>query len=179
MTPNLSALVITSHIHDGYEMAKKHKVPQAIRDIIIQHHGTTLVAYFYHKAKETGKDESINESNFRYSGIKPTKREAAVVMLADSVEAAVRSMNDRTEGKIEGLVRKIIKGKLDDGQLDHCSLTLKDLDTISKAFVKTFGGFFHEREEYPSMRGEQSKFGSQIIETDNGAFRRQAMKGEE
>ena len=179
MTPNLSALVITSHIHDGYEMAKKHKVPQAIRDIIIQHHGTTLVAYFYHKAKEAGKDESINESNFRYSGIKPTTREAAVVMLADSVEAAVRSMNDRTEGKIEGLVRKIIKGKLDDGQLDHCSLTLKDLDTISKAFVKTFGGFFHEREEYPSMRGEQSKFGSQIIETDNGAFRRQAMKGEE
>ncbi|RXE59906.1 HD family phosphohydrolase [Acetivibrio mesophilus] len=152
MTANLSALVITSHIHDGNEMAKKHKIPLPIRDIILQHHGTTLVAYFYHKAKMAEKSENVEEENFRYDGIKPTTKEAAVVMMADSVEAAVRSMTDKTEGKIEGLIRKIIKDKLDDGQLDHCSLTLKDLDNIAKAFMKVFSGVFHAREEYPEVR---------------------------
>ena len=101
MTPNLSALVITSHVRDGYEMAKKYKIPLAIRDIILQHHGTTLVAYFYHKAKKCDKMENVGEANFRYDGVKPSTREAAVVMLADSVEAAVRSMTDKTEGKLK------------------------------------------------------------------------------
>jgi putative nucleotidyltransferase with HDIG domain len=160
MTPNLSALVIISHARDGYEMAKKYKIPLAIRDIILQHHGTTLVAYFYHKAKKCEKMENVTEASFRYDGVKPASREAAVVMLADSVEAAVRSMTDKTEGKIEGLIRKIIKDKLDDGQLDHCSLTLKDLDTIAKAFVKTFGGFFHEREVYPAMKDTANRLKS-------------------
>lgn len=160
MTPNLSALVIISHARDGYEMAKKYKIPLAIRDIILQHHGTTLVAYFYHKAKKCEKMENVTEASFRYDGVKPASREAAVVMLADSVEAAVRSMTDKTEGKIEGLIRKIIKDKLGDGQLDHCSLTLKDLDTIAKAFVKTFGGFFHEREVYPAMKDTANRLKS-------------------
>ena len=154
MTANLSTLVITSHIRDGVEIAKKYRIPLVIRDIIIQHHGTTLVAYFYHKAKNVEKDESVVESNFRYDGEKPSTKEAAVVMLADSVEAAVRSMPDKTEGKIEGLVRKIIKDKLDDGQLDHCNLTLKDFDNIAKAFMKVFGGYFHAREEYPDVKRE-------------------------
>lgn len=154
MTANLSTLVITSHVHDGVEIAKKYRIPLVIRDIIIQHHGTTLVAYFYHKAKNVEKEEGINEANFRYDGEKPSTKEAAVVMLADSVEAAVRSMTDKTEGKIEGLVRKIIKDKLDDGQLDHCNLTLKDLDNIAKAFMKVFGGYFHAREEYPEIKKE-------------------------
>lgn len=152
MTANLSALVITSHIHDGNEMTKKYKIPLPIRDIILQHHGTTLVAYFYHKAKKTEKAENVEEANFRYDGVKPTSKEAAVVMMADSVEAAVRSMTDKTEGKIEGLIRKIIKDKLDDGQFDHCSLTLKDLDNIAKAFMKVFSGVFHAREEYPDIK---------------------------
>ncbi|HOM01440.1 MAG TPA: HDIG domain-containing protein [Acetivibrio sp.] len=155
MTANLSTLIITSHIHDGNEMAKKYKIPLPIRDIILQHHGTTLVAYFYHKAKVTEKSENVGEENFRYDGVKPTTKEAAVVMLADSVEAAVRSMTDKTEGKIEGLIRKIIKDKLDDGQLDHCSLTLKDLDSIAKAFIKVFSGVFHAREEYPDIKKKE------------------------
>lgn len=152
MTANLSTLVITSHIHDGIEIAKKYRIPLIIRDIIIQHHGTTLVAYFYHKAKNVEKDEAVSEANFRYDGEKPSTKEAAVVMLADSVEAAVRSMPDKTEGKIEGFVRKIIKDKLDDGQLDQCNLTFKDLDNIAKSFVKVFGGYFHAREEYPDLK---------------------------
>lgn len=154
MTANLSTLVITSHTGDGAELAKKNKVPLVIRDIISQHHGTTLVAYFYHKAKKGDKGETVKPENFRYAGPKPSTKEAAVVMLADSVEAAVRSMIDKTEGKIEGLIRKIIKEKLDDGQLDLCELTLKDLDNIAKAFMRVLSGFFHEREEYPEIKAK-------------------------
>ncbi len=152
MTANLSTLVITSHTRDGVELAKKYKIPAPIRDIIMQHHGTTLVVYFYHKAKQCNKEGTVNEENFRYEGPKPTTKEAAVVMLADSVEAAVRSMTDKTEGKIEGLVRKIIKDKLDDGQLDLCPLTLKDLDVIANSFMKVLSGLFHEREKYPEIK---------------------------
>lgn len=167
MTANLSTLVITSHVRDGVEIAKKYRIPLVIRDIIVQHHGTTLVAYFYHKAKNVEKDESVEEANFRYDGEKPNTKEAAVVMLADSVEAAVRSMPDKTEGKIEGLVRKIIKDKLDDGQLDHCSLTLKDFDNIAKAFMKVFGGYFHAREEYPDLKKEAKNPNTQDETTES------------
>ncbi|MGI6778672.1 MAG: HD family phosphohydrolase [Acetivibrionales bacterium] len=152
MTPSLSTLVITSHTSDGVQIAKRYKIPMMIRDIISQHHGTTLVAYFYHKAKKGEKGDAIDQNDFRYEGPKPSSKEAAVVMLADSVEAAVRSMADKTEGKIEGLVRKIIKDKLDDGQLDLCDLTLKDLDDIAKSFMKVFSGYFHQREQYPNVK---------------------------
>lgn len=156
MTANLSTLVITSHTQDGVDMAQKHKIPLAIREIINQHHGTTLVAYFYHKARKGEKGEDVKSESFRYDNPKPTSKEAAVVMLADSVEAAVRSMIDKTEGKIEGLVRKIIKDKLDDGQLDQCNLTLKELDSIAKSFMRVLSGLFHEREEYPEIKARPS-----------------------
>ncbi|MGE5614874.1 MAG: HD family phosphohydrolase [Bacillota bacterium] len=155
MTPNLSSLVITSHTSDGVELAEKYKIPLAVRNIISQHHGTSLVAYFYYKAKKADKNDSVRIEDFRYPGPRPTTREAAVVMLADSVEAAVRSMVDKTEGKMEGLIRNIIKDRLDDGQLDLCDLTLKDLDLIAKAFIRVFGGYFHEREEYPEVKARQ------------------------
>ncbi|MCR4435593.1 MAG: HDIG domain-containing protein [Clostridiales bacterium] len=158
MTANLSTLVITSHTRDGVELAEKYKIPLAVRNIISQHHGTTLVAYFYHKAKKGEKGEEVKQENFRYEGPKPSTKEAAVVMLADSVEAAVRSMVDKTEGKIEGLVRKLIKDKLDDGQLDMCDLTLKDLDEIAKGFMRVFSGFFHEREEYPEIKEKMKEY---------------------
>ena len=157
MTANLSTLVITSHTGDGAELARKNNVPLVIQDIIKQHHGTTLVAYFYHKAKMNEKGETVKLENFRYEGPEPSSKEAAVVMLADSVEAAVRSMMDKTEGKIEGLVRKIIKEKLDDGQLDLCDLTLKDLNSIAKAFMRVLSGFFHEREEYPEVKKPENE----------------------
>ncbi|NMA64951.1 MAG: HDIG domain-containing protein [Clostridiaceae bacterium] len=151
LTPNLSTLVITSHAKDGEELALKYRLPKVIRDIIIQHHGTTLVAYFYHKAKQGEKGEEIKEESFRYEGPKPQSREAAIVMLADSVEAAVRSLPDKTQGKIEGLIHKIIKDKLDDGQLDRCDLTLKDLGIIEDSFVQGLSGVFHERLAYPEL----------------------------
>lgn len=155
MTPNLSTLVITSHTTDGAEIAEKYKVPLAVRNIISQHHGTTLAAYFYYKAKKADKGDNIKQEDFRYPGPRPTTKEAAVVMLADSVEAAVRSMVEKTEGKMEGLIRSIIKDKLDDGQLDLCDLTLRDLDMIAKSFMHVFGGYFHEREEYPEMKASK------------------------
>ena len=99
--------------------------------------------------------EEVKEENFRYKGPKPSTKEAAVVMLADSVEAAVRSMTDKTEGKIEGYIRKIIKDKLNDGQFDLCNLTLKDMNNIAKAFMRVLSGYFHEREEYPKQDSDK------------------------
>ncbi|HOV25436.1 MAG TPA: HDIG domain-containing protein [Pseudobacteroides sp.] len=157
ITANLSTLIITSHVSDGIELADKYKLPNAIKDIIKQHHGETLVAYFYHKAKTVEKADDVKMEHFRYQGPKPKTKESAVVLLADSVEAAVRSMTDKTEGKIEGFVRKIIKDKLDDGQLDQCNLTLRDLDTIAVAFMKVLSGFFHAREKYPDIKSISNK----------------------
>lgn len=149
IAPSLSTLIITSHIKDGVELAREQKLPQLIVDIIEQHHGTGLVSFFYHRALENDRNETVLESDFRYEGPKPQSREAAVVMLADSVEAAVRAVQRPTMGRIEGLVRKIIKEKLNDGQLDECDLTFKDLDVIANSFVRVLSGIFHTRIEYP------------------------------
>lgn len=157
MTANLSTLVITSHTKDGEEIAKANKIPLVIRNIIREHHGTTLVAFFYHKAINNDKLQSVKPEDFRYEGPKPQSKEAAVVMLADCVEAVVRSITEPTEGKIEGTVRKIIKEKLEDGQLDLCDLTLKDLDIIARAFLRVLSGFFHERIQYPEINLKDEK----------------------
>ncbi len=172
ITANLSTLVITSHINDGVELAEKYKIPQVIKDIIKQHHGNTLVAYFYHKAKTGERGEEVKQENFRYQGPRPATKEAAVVMLADSVEAAVRSMADKTEGKIEGLIRKIIKDKLDDGQLDLCNLTLRDLESITQGFMRVMSGFFHGRESYPEIKAMDKNLklsGKEGVSRLNGA----------
>ncbi|MEW8956084.1 HD family phosphohydrolase [Clostridium sp.] len=158
ITPNLSTLIITSHVKDGLEMAKEHNLPKVIQDIIVQHHGTTLVKYFYYMAKNNAENpESIKEEDFRYPGPIPQTKEAGIVMLADGVEAAVRSIKDPTQGKIEEMVNNIIKDKLNDGQLDHCDLTLKDLDRIRKAFLNTLNGIYHRRIEYPTESKKQNK----------------------
>lgn len=175
MTPNLSSLVITSHTKDGLEIATKYKVPHVIKDIIMQHHGTTLVAYFYHKALKAADGDAIKQENYRYEGPKPQTKEAAVVMLADSVEAAVRSMTDRTEGKIEALIRKIIKDKLDDGQLDLCQLTLTDLNTIANSFMRVLSGYFHAREQYPEINSSIKK---DIFIEENGEYNKEQVTSE-
>lgn len=149
ITPNLSALVITSHVKDGVEIAKKNKLPSAVVKIIEEHHGNTLVAYFYHKALNSEGTEAVEEGKFRYPFNKPQTNEAAIVMLADSVEAYIRSLSEPTQDQVEQGVRKIIKDKLNDSQLDNCDLTLKDLEMISRAFVKVLAGIFHDRIEYP------------------------------
>ncbi len=157
LAPSLSTLILTSHVKDGVEMAKEHKLPQGVIDIIEQHHGTGLVTFFYHKALENEKNENIDEEDYRYDGPKPQSKEAAIVMVADGVEAAVRSLQNPTPGRIEGLVRKIIKEKLMDGQFDESDLTFKDLDLIANSFVKILTGIFHTRIEYPDIAKEMER----------------------
>jgi putative nucleotidyltransferase with HDIG domain len=150
ISPNLSTLIITSHIKDGLEMAQKANLPQVIQDIIYQHHGNSLVSFFYQQAeKNRDSKEVVREENFRYEAPIPQTKEAAIIMIADAVEAAVRSLSRPAVGRVEAIVRKIIKDKLNDGQFDQCDLTLKDLDTIAVALVKILSGIYHTRIEYP------------------------------
>ncbi len=149
ISPSLSTLIITSHVRDGVDLAQQYHLPPAIIDIVRQHHGTSLVSYFFSRATENGRAEEVVEEDFRYEGPRPQTREGAVVMLADSVEAAVRSLSKPTPGRIETLVRKIIKDRLDDGQLNSSDLTLRDLDAIASSFVRVLSGIFHPRIEYP------------------------------
>lgn len=154
LSPTLSALIITSHVKDGLETAQEYRLPASITGFIAQHHGTTLLSFFYNKALESGDEKKTDEASFRYEGPRPQTREVAIVMLADCAEAAVRSMPRPTPGKIEGLIRQIIKDKLSDGQLDECDLTLKDLDKIAAAFSRVLTGIFHTRIEYPDKLKE-------------------------
>ncbi|MFU0825389.1 HD family phosphohydrolase [Clostridium sp.] len=151
INPNLSTLIITSHVKDGIEIAKEYKLPKVIRDAIEQHHGTSLVKYFYVTAKNNSeRPEEIKEEDFKYSGPKPNSKENAILMLADGVEAAVRSISEPTKGKVQEMVNNIIKARLNEGQLDNCDLTLKDLDKIRAAFLKALSGIYHQRIEYPT-----------------------------
>ncbi|MDD2586936.1 MAG: HDIG domain-containing protein [Syntrophomonadaceae bacterium] len=149
IAPALSALIITSHVKEGVELAREAHLPQVIIDFIEQHHGTGLAKYFYSRALEEDREGIISEESFRYEGPKPQSKEVALVMLADSVEAAVRSLDAPTQTKIESMVRKIIRDKLNDGQLELCDLTFKDLDTIARSFCKILEGIYHKRIEYP------------------------------
>lgn len=153
INPNLSTLIIISHVKDGVELAKEYNLPDVIKDIIQQHHGTTLVKYFYYTMKNNAENpDEVKEEDFRYQGPIPSSKEAGIIMLADSVEAAVRSINDPTKGKIEEMVNNIIKDKLNSGQLDNCDLTLKDLEKIRKCFLKALYGIYHQRVEYPTEK---------------------------
>lgn len=152
--PNLSKSIIIAHPRDGVEMLKDFKMPKPLRDIAEQHHGTMLLHYFYHKAVKQAEDEGtekeIREEDFRYPGPKAQSKEAAIVGIADSVEAAVRSLRNPTLEQIDSMVHKIIKSRLDDGQFNECDLTLKELDKIAKTLNETLLGIFHSRIEYPS-----------------------------
>ena len=168
MAPSLSTLIVTSHVKDGLELASEYKLPDVVTQFIAQHHGTDLVRFFYHRATEASEDSSVEEKDFRYPGPKPQGKEVAIVSLADAVEAAVRSLTKPTPGKIEGLVRKIIKDRLNSGQLDESDLTFQDMDRIANAFVKVIMGMFHTRVEYPEkitkeeIEGKKGKNGSPL-----------------
>ncbi|NLW06988.1 MAG: HDIG domain-containing protein, partial [Clostridia bacterium] len=149
LAPTLSTLIISSHVKDGLEMAREHRLPGVIQDIIAQHHGDTLISYFYNKARENSRSNSVNESDYRYDGPRPASKEAAIVMLADSVEAGIRSLPKPTPGRMEGFVRKIIKEKMEDGQLEASDLTFRELTVIAEAFMRVLNGIFHTRIEYP------------------------------
>ena len=139
---------------DGAEMGLKYKLGKPIIDGILQHHGTTLIAYFYNKALENQVDgnDSIDESEFRYPGPKPQFKEAALVMLADSIEAAARCLEEPTAGRLTSLVKNIIQNKFIDGQLDECNLTLKDLSVIEENYKKTILSIYHQRIDYPHLQ---------------------------
>lgn len=147
--PRVSTAILTAHPRDGVQMAIKHRIPEPILDIIQQHHGDTPVLYFYDKALKQG--DSVNIADFRYDGPRPRSREAAIVMLADTVEAAARALPDPNLEKMDALIRKLVRGKMEDSQLDESPLTFSDLDKICKAFITVLTGVFHERIEYPNI----------------------------
>lgn len=162
LAPSMSSLILISHVKDGVELARRYKLGSEIRDIIAQHHGTSLISFFYEKARELEekrgiKPPTVKEEDFRYPGPKPQTKEAGLVMLGDAVEAASRTLSDPTSARIQGLVQRIINRFFSDGQLDECELTLKDLHLIAKSFNKTLSGIFHHRVEYPEQAQKQGQ----------------------
>jgi putative nucleotidyltransferase with HDIG domain len=149
LAPSMSSLILIAHIKDGVEIARKNKLGQVIIDTIRQSHGTSLISFFYEKAKQLKGEDAVNIDNFRYPGPKPQTREAGLVMLADMVEAASRTLANPTPSKIRGLVQHLINKAFSDGQLDDCELTLKDLHKIAKSFYNILSGMYHHRIEYP------------------------------
>lgn len=150
LSPSISKMVIINHIKEGMDLAKRYRLKPAIADFITQHHGSGLVYYFYRKAlEEIEQDEKILEEGFRYPGPKPASRETAIVLLADSVEAATRAIAEPQGSRIEEVVHKVINNKFIDGQLDNCDLTLKDLEKIAKVFIHMLTGIYHGRINYP------------------------------
>ena len=152
LAPHMSSLILLSHVKEGVELAKQHKLPKVIIDIIQQHHGTSLQAFFYHKAKEQRDDQKpVSEEDFRYPGPKPQTRVAALVLMADAVEAASRVLTDITPARVSMLVDKIINHCFIDGQLDNCELTLKDIREIRSTFVFLLTSMYHKRVKYPGF----------------------------
>ena len=153
LKPSMSALIIRNHVRDTIEMLREHRVPEIVISTAVQHHGTTLIEYFHRKAQEQKEtDEEIQEEDYRYPGPKPQSREAGVIMLADAVEAAARSLAEPTEDRLRGVVQRVTNTKFTDGQLDHCDLTLRDLHTIAKSFLQVLRGIYHQRPTYPWQR---------------------------
>ena len=150
--PYVSAAIVTTHTSDGLQLAQKHRLPKEIQEIIIQHHGDGVVMFFYHKALQQADGKPVNVDDFRYDGVRPTTKEAAIVMLADTTEAAVRSMPDPTPQAIAKFIERLVRGKLEDGQLSNSPLTLRDIDGICEAFCTVLNGVFHERIEYPNVQ---------------------------
>jgi hypothetical protein len=152
LAPSMSALILIAHIKDGVETARENKLGQVIIDTIRQHHGTSIIKFFYEKAKQKKGEDAVNIDDFRYPGPKPQTKEAGLVMLADVVEAASRTLDNPTPSRIQGLVQKLINQIFSDGQLDSCELTLKDLHNIAKSFNKILYGIHHHRIEYSESR---------------------------
>ncbi|MGG0657547.1 HD family phosphohydrolase [Rummeliibacillus pycnus] len=150
LPPKTSRDIIIAHAEDGAKILEQHKMPKEIVDIARQHHGTSLVKFFYYKEKETNPD--VEESSFRYAGPKPQTKEIAIISVADSVEAAVRSMKNPTSESIQQLVHNIVQDKLQDGQFDECDLSFRELKTVEHVFCETLNGIFHSRIEYPKPK---------------------------
>ncbi len=171
LSPSLSLRIILSHVKDGVEMAKEYNLPTSILPIIQQHHGTTLVEYFYHQAcNQSDKQDAgprMSDTEFRYPGPKPKSRESAIVMFCDAVESACRAMSEPTASRIESLVHEIGMKRLHDGQFDECDMTLRDLERIERSLAKTLLGIYHGRIAYPST-SNVSKPAASALASDPG-----------
>jgi len=155
LTPSMSALIIESHVKRGADLAEQFDLPDKIVDFIEEHHGTTLISYFYNKAKESNEGSELSEDEFRYPGPKPNSRETAIVMLADSVEAASRTLEDPKPSRIRNVIKRIINDKFQAGELSHSSLTMHDLGLIEESFANMLIGVFHGRIDYPTKEEEE------------------------
>lgn len=155
LKPSLSALVIASHVRDGVEMAIQHKLPAQIVAVVAEHHGTSLIQYFYNRALEEGGAEArhdpVLEQHFRYDGPRPQTRESGIIMLADTIEAAIRCLDKPTPARIQGRIEELVHQKLADGQLDECDLTFKDIQKIQAAFARLLSAMLHGRVAYPNL----------------------------
>lgn len=151
ITPQMSALILVSHVKDGVELAREEKLPEVVIDGIREHHGTTVMAYFYQKALETDSHSSVNRDDFRYPGPRPRSKETGLLMCADTVEAAVRSLAEPTPTNIRSMVTKLIDARAYDGELDDSGLTLSDLNVIKEKFISILTGIYHKRIAYPGQ----------------------------
>ncbi|MBN1542093.1 HDIG domain-containing protein [candidate division KSB1 bacterium] len=157
LTPSMSSLILLNHVRKGADMAHSQGLPREIEDFIYEHHGTGLMGYFYQKALEQSDGENISANEFRYPGPRPRKKETAIVMLADAVEATSRTLKDPTPSRIKNVVENLIDERFKSGELDDSPLTLQDLSKISEAFQKILNGIFHSRIDYPAGNGESGE----------------------
>ncbi len=151
LSPTMSCLILVNHVKKGLEIARKYKLPEQIRAFIAEHHGTNLITFFYQKALEKNDGEDINESNFRYPGPKPETKETGIVMLADAIEAASRTLKEPSPSRIRGMVHSIVQERFRESELDDCPLTLRELTRINESFETVLLGTFHSRIEYPDQ----------------------------
>ncbi|MCM2285515.1 MAG: HDIG domain-containing protein [Desulfobacula sp.] len=178
LSPSMSALILIQHVKKGIEFAKQHKLPEEILEGITQHHGTSLIKFFYQKSLNSGND-TVKEEDFRYPGPKPQTREAAIVMLADVVEAAIRALDRPTPARIQGRVKELINDIFADGQLEECELTLKDLHQIAKSFNNILTSIYHSRIEYPEKSQEKKKEKNGIAkDTDRQSAKKEIPNGQ-
>jgi len=150
LSPTMSCLIVVNHVKAGMELADKHNLPRAVKQFIPEHHGTSIISYFYHKAQEIMDPAEINENDFRYPGPKPQSKETAIAMLADTVEAASRTLQNPTPQRIKSLIDTLVENKIEEGQLDECDITMREIKMIKEAFVPILTGIHHPRIEYPS-----------------------------
>jgi putative nucleotidyltransferase with HDIG domain len=170
LAPNMSAIILSSHVKNGLELAEKYKLPKLIRDFIPEHHGKNLMSYFYNKAKEDGDPKDLNEADYRYPGPSPKSKETAIVMLADTVEAATRTLSNPSAGRLRKQVEELVEQRFLEGELDDSDLTMRDLKGIIDGFMSVLLGIFHQRIEYP--KSEESKKST----SQNGAKKEKPVK---
>jgi putative nucleotidyltransferase with HDIG domain len=173
LSPSMSALIIRSHVKDGVELARKHRLPKIIEDLIAQHHGTSKIEFFYEKARKEAEDaghdpESVDKTVFSYPGPRPQTREAGLLMLADGIEAAARTLSDPSFDRIQGMVQKMINKVFASGELNECELTLRDLHVIAKCFTRVLTGIYHQRVAYAEPAEKTSSQAADAISSGEG-----------